>query len=73
MSKIKLLYFKPSGKWGYEGELEFPDSGGMYHLNELIREMKYLKELPGLMSGSWDGPIYIDSSEHPMGFPQLII
>lgn len=73
MSKIKLLYFKPSGKWGYEGELEFPDSGGMYHLNELIREMKHLKELPGLTSGSWDGPIYIDSSEHPSGFPQLII
>lgn len=73
MSKIKLLYFKPSGKWSYEGELEFPDSNSMYHLNELIREMKYLKELPGLMSRSWDGPIYIDSSEHPLGFPQLII
>lgn len=73
MSKITLLYFKPSGKWGYEGTLEFADDNSMYHLNELIREMKYLKELPGLASGSWEGPIYIDSSEHPLGFPQLIV
>jgi len=73
MSKITLLYFKPSGKWGYEGQLDFCDTNSMYHLNELVRELKFLCQLPGLASGSWEGPIYIDSSEHPLGFPQLII
>lgn len=73
MAKITLLYFKPSGKWGYEGELEYPNEASMYGLNDLIRQFQAERILPGLASGSWGGPIYIDSSEHPLGFPQLIL
>lgn len=73
MATIKLLYFKPSGKWGYEGEINCPDDFSMYNLNEYVRQLKEEERLPGLSSGSWEGPIYIDSSEHPLGFPQLII
>ena len=73
MSKIKLLYFKPSGKWGYEGELEWVDHSSMFSLREHVKNLTATNNLPGLSSGSWEGPIYIDASEHPLGFPQLII
>lgn len=73
MATIKLLYFKPSGKWAYEGEFEYQDNLSMHGLHDLISQYNAERILPGLDSGSWDGPIYIDSSEHPLGFPQLII
>jgi hypothetical protein len=73
MSKITLLYFKDTGKWAYEGTLEFPDDGNMYELRDLVKSLDDQRKLPGLASGSWDGPIYIDSSLHPKGFPQLIL
>ncbi len=73
MAKITLQYFKETGKWGYEGTLEFPDDGNMYDLKDLVRSLDNQCKLPGLRSGTWDGPIYIDSSLHPNGFPQLLL
>lgn len=72
MSTIKLLYFKPSGKWAYEGELEWNDDLSMYFLHDHIDELRFNKKLPGLSSGSWDGIIFIDTSSHPMGYPMML-
>ncbi len=73
MARIKLQYFKSSGKWGYEGELEWADDKSMYGLIDHVKDLDRNRKLPGLASGSWDGPIYLDTSEHPMGYPLLIL
>jgi hypothetical protein len=72
MGVIKLQYFKPSGKWGYEGVLEWPDHVSMHGLMGHIDYMIASNKLPGLSSGHWEGPIYVDSSDHPMGYPILM-
>lgn len=70
---IYLQYFKPSGKWGYEGILEWPKNSSMHGLMDHVDQLNKDKELPGLASGTWEGHIYIDTRHHPMGFPMMIV
>ena len=75
--KIKLTYFKPSGKYYAEGELEFAvsvciGSEGVPYMQDIfdyVREVRETGPLPGL-SGKWDGPILVDCDE---GYPGLIL
>src|ERR1700723_3714018 len=82
--RIKLEYFKPSGKFAYEGEFSepFQDLGnehdGAWHplcymnaVTDRVREMAAEGKLPGLSSGRWDGFIRVTCEEY--GFPCLIV
>lgn len=73
MSLVKLQYFKPSGKWGYEGEMFWDDDKSMHGLMDEIENLNLLRKLSGLASGRWEGFIYVDTTEHPMGYPLLIV
>lgn len=78
---IKLTYFKESGKFytnaQFEGIFErIGDHGqpiiGPY-MNDVVEQVRgYIKDktLPGLQSGSWDGPILVDCD---LGYPCLIL
>ena len=54
---VNIIYFKPSGKY-YTGCGDV-DLGEIpvHRIPEIIRHMVQEKTLPGLASGSWDGPI----------------
>lgn len=73
MATIRLQYFKKSGKWGYEAQLHWDDDKSMHGLLDHVEYLGVVGLLPGLSSGTWDGPIYLDTSDHPMGYPLLII
>jgi NurA-like 5'-3' nuclease len=70
--KVKLTYFKPSGKWYENGEYEsnIPFSKD-FKIYDEVRVMNIIdKKLPGLYSGEWDGYILVVPES---GVPYLII
>lgn len=78
VAPFEIWYFKPSGKYYSEGELEGellegvnPRIANMYHAKDTIKSLMELdKPLLGLHSSLWkDGSIVIN---HPDGFPIMI-
>lgn len=67
--KIKLDYFKESGKYYTSGEY-YTNEEWMFDVEKEIIRMKNSGKLPGVSGSSWD--IYVDASEHPNGCPMLI-
>ena len=71
--QVKLTYFgELSGKYKYDGEY----LSRCEHIFEIWSEIKLMQrhdKLPGLQSGSWDGPILIDVPDHPSNHPRLIL
>lgn len=70
---VTIQYFKPSGKF-YTSEkawieAEYLNERSAYMI-EIVTAIKTMKQLPGLQSGSWDGPIYLNCEE---GYPCLIL
>lgn len=72
MATVKLQYFKPSGKWGYEAEFFALDTDSPHAIFDAVLDMNRSQKLPGLVSGSWHGPILVDLNDHPMAFPALL-
>jgi hypothetical protein len=72
MALIKLTYFKPSGKYAYDGQMNYSDTLHMFHLSDHIQDLNRTQALPGLGSGVWEGYIHVDAGEHPHGYPLLI-
>jgi len=76
MFKIKLLYFKPSGKFysegTHQGNFDSCSDGNVLYMQSVVDWVKSLRNkgpLPGL-SGGWDGPILVDCDA---GYPCLIL
>ena len=70
--KVKLTYFKTTGKYYSEGECETNKE----HLHEIFRDIRILsdyKKLPGLVEGHSDFITLIDVPEHKHNHPHLII
>lgn len=79
--KIKLIYFKESGKsydeahfWKiFEGCIQPEEAATvvapMYAVCAEVRRLNETRQLPGLASGSWDGPILV-TCKH--GYPCLL-
>jgi hypothetical protein len=44
----------------------------MHHIFDEVVDMKKNLQLPGLISGDWDGIIHIYSDTHPNAYPGLI-
>lgn len=72
MATIKLQYFKPSGKWGYDAELKVEDNRSPYSILDQVKQMAADYQLPGLASGHWEGYVHLDLNDHPMAFPMLL-
>lgn len=68
-----MTYFKPSGKYSCEGEFEVSRTCPVFEINSMVREMNAKRTLPGLASGNWQGFVHVDASEHPYGYPHLLI
>lgn len=53
--KTRIIYFKPSGKYAYEGELLLDPDFQWYNIGSHIRMLATQHRLPGLLSGGWSG------------------
>jgi hypothetical protein len=69
--KIKLSYFKASGKYYTDGEYE-TEHEHMWEVFDEIKQMQAEGRLPGLVPGCRAFTIFVDASAHPVGFPALI-
>ena len=72
MYKINLIYFKSSGKY-YETSSFQTNKAYMFEVFDQVKELKAAAKLPGLISGDWDGPILVNSDDHPNAYPGLIL
>lgn len=71
MHKVKLKYFKESGKFYSDGEFE-TTLENMYDIFDLVKLLKYHGYLPGLFRGSIEFHITIDVPTHEFNYPALI-
>lgn len=70
--KVKLTYFKRSGKYYSDGEY-VSGTENMWGLFDEVRALQRNGELPGLIEGGGkEFFIHVDPVEHPMGYPALI-
>lgn len=68
--KVKLTYFKVTGKFHTSGEYE----SGKPHLHEIWDEVRQMKEegkLPETTGKEWI--VYVDVPEHIYNHPRLIV
>ena len=73
MIKIKLQYFKQTGKFYSDGEFEVPDDTHMYQVFNRVRFLQEHGMLPGLIvNGGREFRIYVDGDLHPLGYPAII-
>ena len=70
--KVKLTYFRLSGKWDESGEyISNIPLYSDFKIYDEVRKMNIVdKELPGLSCGEWDGYILVVPES---GVPYLII
>lgn len=74
MKKIKLSYFRPSGKFYASGELMWPDDQAMFKLFDHIKYLQQEGDLPGLVKfGGKAFYIHVDADMHPRDYPALIL
>lgn len=70
--KIKLTYFRRSGKYYSDGEYVTQNTD-MFAVFEEVRRMYEGGVLPGLVAGHSYFIVYIDANMHPRGYPGLIL
>ena len=70
MYKIKLIYFKKTGKYYTEG-IYYSNGAYMFDIEREVKQMRDNKKLPGIGGSDWI--IYIDAGEHPNAYPFLIL
>lgn len=66
---VKLTYFKKSGKYYSEGELEIADTIPVWEVYEQIRDLLKTRTLPGLIQGHSNFTVHVDI---PEGVPAVI-
>ena len=71
--RIKLTYFKPSGKYYTDGEYQ-TERAQWWDVIDEIKEMRRGGKLPGFCEGGgkWS-IIHVDGDDHPGGYPVLIM
>lgn len=70
--KVKLTYFKPSGKYYSQGEYQ-SDEDHAFNVFDEVKTMQREGKLPGLVEGGGKHFfIHLDPVEHPLGYPALI-
>lgn len=69
---LKLTYFKPSGKYYSEGEIEVDSSTDWNTCIELVRFRFEGACLPGLVTGAKNYIVHVNSDNHPSAYPAII-
>ena len=70
--KIKLQYFKASGKYYSEGTMEVPDDCTMWNVFDKAQHLKDTCNLPDLIQGSSGFTVLVTGEGHPLGFPAIL-
>ncbi|KMJ45137.1 hypothetical protein AB204_10595 [Xenorhabdus khoisanae] len=70
--KLKLTYFKPSGKYYTEETLEAPKNMPWHQCLELVEFHFVGGCLPGLVTGEKDYIVHVTSDDHPTACPALV-
>jgi hypothetical protein len=73
MQKVELTYFKQSGKYYSEGELEVDARLYMHHIFDEVRRLLKARTLPGLVEGHSNYIVLVDVPGHVHNHPILII
>lgn len=66
---ILLTYFKKSGKYYSEGQLEVPNTDRPWEIYDQVRELLKTRTLPGLIPGHSNFTVHVDI---PDGVPAVI-
>ena len=69
--RVKLQYFKPSGKYYTSGEYVTTKK----HMHEIFEEVQHkllTRTLPGLVQGHSGFTVYVRAPEHVHDYPALI-
>lgn len=70
MSKANFYYFKPSGKWKYEGYGNIPDTNEVWTRQQLLDANE--GKMPGLSSDGTDLVIIVIPDDDALhGWPQM--
>lgn len=70
--KVKLQYFKPSGKYYSSGEYE-TQLVHMFDIFEEVKEMTKCKKLPGLCEYHSDVIVHVTVPENQNNYPGLVL
>jgi len=70
--KVKLNYFRETGKWYSEGEYD-TERILLFEIFEEVKQLRDTKKLPGLMEGHSFYFVLIDVPEHEHNYPHLVI
>lgn len=72
--KVKLNYFKKTGKWYSEGEYEtqLTPENGLYEVWDEVEEMFRKGKRPGLIDGAQEFHVLIRVPDHPHDHPTMI-
>ena len=69
--KVKLSYFKPSGKWYSDGEFD-AEPKALYEIWHEVERLRDRGRLPGLMPGHSPYIVFVDVPEHEHNHPHLV-
>ncbi|QSM00860.1 hypothetical protein YerA41_159 [Yersinia phage YerA41] len=70
--KVKLTYFKRSGKYYTEGEYE-SEHKWLHDITDEIRKMRSEGKLPGINGAGEDFIIHVDMGDAETAVPALIV
>lgn len=70
--KVKLTYFKPSGKYYSEGEYD-TELSDLYEIWLEVHVKRFAQCLPGLIAGHSEYIVSVDVPEHPHNHPHLCV
>jgi len=71
--KVKLTYFKQSGKYYSEDDSYVTEKDALYEIWDEIRDMMAKGKRPGLVDGYNDFYVWISVPGHPHDHPHLLI
>ncbi len=69
---IKLTYFRQSGKYYSDGAY-MTALPNMFQIFDEVMVKLQNRELPGLTPGHSPYYVHVDASEHPNGYPGLVV
>jgi len=70
--KVKLTYFKDSGKYYCNGSYD-TSKKALWEIFREVEELQKSKHLPGVVTGTFFKYVLIDVPEHPHRHPHLCI
>jgi hypothetical protein len=71
--KVKLTYFRKSGKYYSNGKFDVPDDTPYFVIIEKVRKMQRDGKLPGLAQGYTNVLIYIRCPGHEHDHPRILV